>query len=199
MDPLRGTRTTYDRIAGRFLEKTRSRDSLMPWLDAFAARLPSASLVADVGGGPGFDAAQLRARGLRAVTLDLSLGMLRCGVREFPGPRILADMRALPFAPGSLGGIWASASLLHLERADVGAALAGFRAALQPGGLLHVGVKQGSGAGWETARYGSDEPRFFTYWSEAAFDRELEGAGFRTLEGGRRQGQDTWITRQAVA
>lgn len=199
MDPHRGTRATYDRIAERFLSNTRNRTALEPWLDAFSERVPKGGMVLDVGGGPGFDAAALRARGLRAATLDVSISMLRVGERDFPGPRLQADMRRLPVRPGSLQGIWSSASLLHLERPEVGATLRGFHVALEEGGVLLAGVKRGTGAGWETERYGGDAPRYFTYWSEAEFDAELTGAGFEIVESRLREGRATWIVRHAVA
>jgi ubiquinone/menaquinone biosynthesis C-methylase UbiE len=192
------TRRSYDVIAPEFLARTRDRSKTSHWLDAFASALPPNALVLDVGGGPGFDAAELRQRGLRAVTLDYSMGMLRAGCAEFPGDRLRADMLKLPVADGSIDGIYANACLLHIERAKLDAVLAGFRRALLPGGVLHVSVKQGDGAGWERRRYGSGAPRWFTYWRAEPLDEVLARSGFRVIQRASRRGtEDSWLVRLA--
>lgn len=173
------TRESYDRIAARFLENTRDRSRMAPWLAHFAERLGAGAAVLDLGAGPGCDSTELRRRGLRVVSLDLSLGMLRAGLAEFPGPRLQADMRRLPLRDASLAGVWANASLLHLSREDAAAALREVRRVLGAGGLLHVSLKSGAGAGWESERYG--EPRWFQYWSAEALDALLAESGFETV------------------
>ena len=107
------TRHTYDSVASDFLANTRDRSVIREWLDRFARLLSAQALVLDVGSGPGCDSVELRKRGLRTISVDLSLGMLRAGLREFPGPRVQADVRALPFPSASVAGVWANACLLH--------------------------------------------------------------------------------------
>jgi len=177
-DRITRTRATYDAIADRFLERSRDRSSMHAKLDRFAAALPPAALVLDVGAGPGFDSMQLRARGLRAIVVDLSIGMLRAGLRDFPGERVQADARRLPFCSASARGVWANASLLHLSPSEVAMALGEMHRVLSAGGVLHVSVKQGDGAGWKSDRYG--EPRWFQYWTESQLDAALRAAGFRS-------------------
>lgn len=175
-DPAISTRRTYDGIGAQFLENTRDRSAIEPWLDRFVSALPRGSIVLDVGAGPGVDAAELRRRGLVAIGLDFSLGMLRAGQRDFPGPRLQADARHLPLAPSAVSGVWANASLLHLSQPDVDVALSEIRRVLALPGLLHVSVKEGEGAEWESDRYG--RPRFFQYWSGGDLDAALQRAGF---------------------
>jgi SAM-dependent methyltransferase len=109
------THATYDRIAPRFLANTRDRSVMAAQLDAFVSALPAAALVLDLGAGPGLDSAELRVRGLRVVSIDLSLGMLQVGAAEFPGARVQADIRELPVRTASVAGAWANACLLHLQ------------------------------------------------------------------------------------
>src|SRR5947209_12671419 len=68
----------------------------------------------DVGNGPVLDLACgmgrhmtiLREAGYRAVGCDLSLTLLRTGIREYGAMAVArADMRALPFCSGSFGGL----------------------------------------------------------------------------------------------
>jgi ubiquinone/menaquinone biosynthesis C-methylase UbiE len=189
------TRATYDAVAERFLARTSNRTHAAEALDRFAARVGRGGLVLDVGSGPGADSAELRARGLRAVSVDLSLGMLRSGRHAFPGPRVQADMRRLPFAAVAQGA-WLNASLLHLAREDVPAALRELRRVLAAPAILHVAVKLGTRDGWETERYGPEHPRWFTYFTPETLDAALAGAGFTLLESELREGsRDRWLVR----
>ncbi|SRR6266404_1937379 len=197
-DHVAKTRFTYDRIAAQFLENTRDRSVIARELDAFASSLPAAALVVDLGAGPAFDSAELRLRGLRAVSIDLSLGMLQVGVPEFPGPRVQADMRQLPFHSASVSGVWANACLLHLTPQEATTALREARRVLQDGGVIHLSVKLGSGSEWEVARYG--QARWFQYWSAGALDTALQEAGFQVVASRLNQTSNaTWLVRHARA
>ncbi len=106
--------------------------------------------------------------------------MLRSGIEDWPGPRVQADMRALPVRRGA-HGLWANASLLHIERDEVPRTLSEFRRVLMHGGWLFLSLKDGEGAGWD-ARWGPEAPRWFTYWSGEALDSALHAAGFDVRE-----------------
>jgi ubiquinone/menaquinone biosynthesis C-methylase UbiE len=191
------TRRTYDRIARRFLEVTRDRSVVSPWLERFTEHVGAGAMVLDVGAGPGCDAAELRRRGLRTIALDLSLGMLRAGLEEFPGPRIQADARQLPVRDRSMAGVWANASLLHLSPDEAAAALREARRVLRASGLLFASVKSGDGAAWESERYG--EPRWFQFWSAADLDALLSNAGFAIVASwSASTPREDWLIRHAA-
>jgi ubiquinone/menaquinone biosynthesis C-methylase UbiE len=191
------TRRTYDAIARRFLENTRDRAGVARWLHRFAEQLDPGAAVLDLGAGPGCDSAELRTLGLRPISLDLSLGMLRAGLAEFPGPRVQADARRLPFRDGSFRGVWASASLLHLSPDETAAALREVRRVLGSHGVLHVSLKSGAGAEWESERYG--EPRWFQYWSAAELDGLLTASGFEIVAASSNSTPRAhWLVRHAV-
>ena len=173
------TRRTYDKIAGRFLENTRDRSAVSLWLRRFAEHVGAGGTVLDLGAGPGCDSAELGRLGLRPISVDLSLGMLRAGLPEFPGPRVQADARHLPFRDGSVAGVWANASLLHFSPEEAAAAAREVRRVLFATGLFHISVKSGTGAEWESERYG--EARWFQYWSPADLDALLATAGFTVI------------------
>ena len=192
------TQATYDEVAEAFLERTRDPERSSVWLDHFAGRVAPGSVVADLGGGPGRDCGQLRARGLRAFCLDRSRGMLRAGRSEFEGERVQGDLRMLPLATESLAGAWANASLLHLEQTDFVVALAEIRRVLEPGGALHLTLKRGEGAGFERKRYG--RPRWFQYWGAQELDAVLGRGGFRILESvTEERPSDAWLVRECAA
>jgi ubiquinone/menaquinone biosynthesis C-methylase UbiE len=193
-DPVAGTRETYDAIAAEFDRLTRE-----PWaelaadVEAFVTRLPTGALVADVGCGPGRDAALLRARGVEVIRLDVSLAMLRIGERS---RAVQADMRALPLRSRSLEGLWCQAALLHVPLADVPAVLAEFARVAKAGGPLHLTVAEGDGEGWQSDMYGG-KPRWFAHHRRDSLMSALADAGFTTTRVRHRLIHRHWLAIQA--
>ena len=149
--------------------------------ERFEALLPAGGRVLDLGCGSGWAARRLRASGLRAVGLDRSAGRLaRARAGDRPTPLVLGDMRALPIALGSVDGVWACASLLHLPKADLPSALTAIHAVLRPSGALYLSLKAGAGEAW-SMRGGA--PRFFAYYADAELDRLLDAARFQVVDG----------------
>src|SRR5205085_8859760 len=58
---------------------------------------------------------------------------------------LVADMRSLPFASARVGGIVAFYSLIHLQRAELGAVLHEFHRVLRPGGRMLLSAHEGRG------------------------------------------------------
>ena len=184
----------YDEIRLEYLERRLDRGVVQQALDEFAAEVMPGGLVLDVGCGPGFDTTELRRRGLRGVGVDLSLPMLRLGRQRYPGPYCHADMRGLPFLR-RVAGIWACASMLHLQRQEFGGVLQGFSRVLRPEGVVSLSVKEGDGAGWDD-HLGAQRLRWFTYWSDAALDTELECADFEIVRSSATTTPNTsWLRR----
>jgi SAM-dependent methyltransferase len=118
------------------------------FLDAALADLP-AGPVLDVGCGPAQVSRYLLDHGRTAIGIDLAPGMLAAAARMVPAARLVAaDLLALPLRPASCSGAVASYSLHHLPRGRLGAALAGLREALRPGGVLVVITHGGDGEEW---------------------------------------------------
>ena len=167
-------------------------------MERFASLLPANATVIDLGAGPCADSAALRALGLNVIAVDRSAGMLRIGGALFAGPRVRADLRQLPFAAASCAGVWASASLLHLPRAELSPALACVRGCMVPSGVLYLSLKRGDGEGWEQASYGPEAPRFFSYYREHELDDALHAAGFTIVAAETNvTPRETWLVRIA--
>lgn len=190
---LAETRRTYDLIASEFAD----RNSVAPpeiagRIDELTADLPSGSRVADVGCGPGRDAVLLRARGLRVVGMDLSIGQLRA--RKVVG-LIQADMCRLPLRDKCVDAVWSQAALLHLPREAVPAALAEFARAVRPGGILSMSVAEGDGEGFEVAsNYASARRRWFTLYREPCLTALLTTAGFTVRHVHRHRAYRDWLS-----
>jgi SAM-dependent methyltransferase len=95
--------------------------------------------VLDLACGAGRHVARLREAGLRAFGLDLSAVLLRV-TRAQGLPCVRADMRALPFAPGSLGMVTSFFTSFGYfdDPDDDGRVLAEVARVLRPGGVLAV-------------------------------------------------------------
>ena len=171
------TTQTYDENAPEFAAKFYETD-VSAQLDRFCHHLRPGARVVDVGCGPGRDLLSLIRRGFWTVGLDRSAGMLRQARTHGVKRLVQADARALPFAPGTLDGAWACASLLHLARAQLPGALAEMRRALGHGHVCLI-MKPGEGEDWRED--GSGKRRFFAYYHHAEVELALERAGFRVL------------------
>lgn len=120
--------------------------------------------------------------------------------RQYPASGLVqADMRSPPFKDEAFGGVWCSASLLHLPKQDAPLALAEMRRVLAPGGPLLLGIQEGDGEGWEPSPYAVPVERFFARYREAEAEAMLARAGFEILE--RRTGtapNRRWLTFLAI-
>ena len=96
----------------------------------------------DVGSGPGQIGAFVRARGRHVFGADLSPEMARLAGWRLDGA-VASDLRALPLASASVGGLLAFYSLIHLRRAELAAGLHELARVLRPGGQLLFSAHEG--------------------------------------------------------
>ncbi len=187
MDLSRRMADAYDRVAPVFAEvNARMPPALLELGPRFVERVLRGATVLDVGCGPGRDLAWLAERGLAVVGGDLSAGMLAQARKQTDAPLVRINMCHQPFADGAFGGIWSSASLLHLPKALAPVALAEMRRLLAPGGPLLLSIQAGEGEGWEMSPYGPVE-RFFARYQPEEVEALLSSAGFVVKV--RRQGE----------
>ncbi len=147
-------------------------------MDAFAARLPPAAQVLEIGSGSGRDALALEERGLTVRRTDITPAFVQL-IQETGHPSDVIDP-LLDDLGGPYDAVWANAVLLHVARADVPTVLARLRAATRPGGTLALTLKEGDGDAWST--HGSiTGARHFTYWREDPLRQALEQSGW-TIE-----------------
>jgi SAM-dependent methyltransferase len=175
----------YDQVATQFAAQWGSL-RLERALHAFANRLAGPTggqpTVLDLGCGPGRDVHYLAQLGCWVVGLDLSSGMLAEARRWLPTARLVqADLRTPPLATGSLDGVWACASLLHLPRNQLPGALTEIARLLrQPGGLFYLALKRGHGEQWFADADGLRT--FFSFYQPPEIETALCQARFQILE-----------------
>jgi TDG/mug DNA glycosylase family protein len=177
-DPHRRTLAVYDARAGEW-EQRRSADleparEFTRWVSATGEPCRPGRVV-DLGCGPGWHVGALPDG---TVALDGSAAMLDLAATHAPdAPRIRADLRALPFARGSLDAAWAERSYVHLDRRQVPMAMWDLHRAVRVGGSVHLGL---FGDDIEHGQIdGDDFPgRSYSAWPEPLLRAVLSGAGF---------------------
>jgi SAM-dependent methyltransferase len=200
----RRVQAAYDQIASEYAAITREMpDDLAYFGGRLLTLAGNRGPILDAGCGPGRDLAWLEARGARCVGVDLSAGMLAQARRQARAPLAQMDLRRLALRTGHFAGVWCVASLLHLPRADAAGALAELRRVLRPGGVLFLGIQEGTGETWEQGFPGAGNAtvaRFFARYQPAEAAALLAHAGFQVREQGRAvQPRRTWLQLLAQA
>jgi len=151
-------------------------------IDAFARTVaPGPAL--DVGSGPGHVARYLTGAGVETVALDISHAMLRIAHRRPPPvDAVQASMTALPVRPGSLAGIAAFYSIIHLDRSALTATFADWHRALRGHGRVLVSFHGGVGELDRDELEGRSVELTFTMLEPDEVSGALDGAGFAVDE-----------------
>lgn len=163
------------------------------WLDRFAAGLPAAAKILDVGCGSGWPiGAALLERGFQLTGVDASPGLIAHAQTTLPkGVWSVADMRdALP--PGPFDGVLAWHSLFHLSPDDQKKVLPKLAACVAEGGRLMFTSGQAHG---ETIGQWRGEPLYHASLDPEAYRALLADAGLRVKYDGAETG--LWLARRA--
>lgn len=137
-----------------------------------------AGRVLDAGCGPGHWTDFLARQGSDVSGIDLVPGFIDGARARFPGSAFrVGSLRALDEADGSLGGILAWYSLIHVPPAEVPQVLSGFARSLAARGSLLIGFFAGDPA--EPFDHAVTTAYF---WSVEAMTGLLDDAGFDVID-----------------
>ncbi|PSL55733.1 methyltransferase family protein [Saccharothrix carnea] len=159
-DWLTDTKVSYDTVADSYSDITREAFAKTPLLRGVLALFAEAARevggpVADIGCGPGLITAHLRGLGLDAFGVDLSPRMVEIARRDHPGVRFdVGSMTDLDLEDGSVGGVLAFYSVIHVPDAEVPRVFAHFHRVLRPGGVVMLGFHVGDRVRLKTEGYG---------------------------------------------
>ena len=151
----------------------------------FTNLLKSKGKILDAGCGPGRDSKVFCDLGFNVFGVDLSSNLLKIASKKCPKSVFKkANFLSLPFEDEYFDGIWASASLLHLENTDdVKKALNEFNRVLKRSGVLCVLVKQQMGK--EKTSIVTDSlskhNRFFQWFSKTEINNLLNENNFSII------------------
>ncbi|MEU1395736.1 class I SAM-dependent methyltransferase [Micromonospora zamorensis] len=184
---LADTRTSYDTVAVSYAQLVSGLLAEAPHERA-ALRL-FAELVDGVGGGPVVDVgcgtgritAHLRTLGVDAFGIDLSPGMIAVARRDHPGLRFeVGSMTDLDLGDGSVAGLIAWYSLIHIPDDQLGAVFAHFRRVVRPGGPLLLGFHVGDETTLKTEGYGGHPMKVHVHRRQPSqVAARLHDSGFR--------------------
>ena len=140
--------------------------------------------VIDVGCGAGRDAILFYNNGFDYTGIDASAPMLAEARKRLPqGNFMLKDFYNLDFPTSSFDGFWASASLLHVPKKEVGQVLKELQRILKPQGVGFISLKQKRDID-ETVikqeKLGGIE-RFFAFYTKEEFENILKSCGSEIL------------------
>ncbi len=177
--PMGSTKESYNQSAAAYAEKTASFFHQKE-MECFTSTFPPGGKILDLGCGAGRDAKRFSEMGFSVIGIDFSEELLSYAKETAPQAVFqLQDLEDLSnFDPGSFDGVWANASLLHLEKARLPGVLSQIHAALKEGGSFFLSLKQGTGEGIILDdRYGGI-PKFFAYYQPEEIASLLQNAGF---------------------
>ncbi len=137
------TRDYYELHADRFIAETDTLD-LRALHARFLAAVPPGGRLLDAGCGAGRDAAEFLRRGYEVTAFDASPRLV-AHARKRTGLDVEVRRFEDVSYDGEFDGIWACASLLHVPRTDIDAALTRLVGALRVGGVLYLSFKRGRG------------------------------------------------------
>lgn len=163
---LAETADSYTRLA----EKDRGNDVIgvicsdprrqpldLALLGVFAGRVGGRRRVLDIGCGPGQVTALLAGLGLDAFGVDLAPGMIELARRDHPELRFeVGSMLDLDLPDGSVDGILACYSIIHVPRELRPRVFAEFFRVLAPGGQLMLMFQVGDDVSRRTELFGVD-------------------------------------------
>ena len=168
------TVTIYDQNIATYKKMVDKLPDTKP-LNAFIDALQAGAYVLDWGSGPGYLAAEMRARGLRPLCVDASSKMVEAAQNDYQLDAKLAEFSHLN-ENQIYDGIWANFSLLHVERAAFFSHISAAATALVPSGVFYVSVKLGKGQ--ERDELG----RFYTYFNHDELEEILGQSGFEIVD-----------------
>jgi SAM-dependent methyltransferase len=152
---------SYDRVADRYADLVRTGLKYLPLenglVDHFAHRVVEAGggPVLDIGCGPGWLTRHLASRGLTALGVDISSGMLRLARTNNPWLGFAAaSLTQIPVADATIAGVFCWYVLHHVPDEDLGPAIQEFARVVVPAGALMLGGHVGDSAYIKTEGYG---------------------------------------------
>ena len=165
----------YNENAQTFYESTVNADMSF-WRDKFETYVTDGGRILDAGCGSGRDSRAFKQHGFSVVAFDASREMCKMA-SELLGEEVW-QMRFDEIAFDSeFDGVWACASLLHVELEKLPKILKKLYKALKDKGVMYASFKYGEGV----AQRGE---RTFSNFTEYSAQKLMESVGFKVIECG---------------
>jgi ubiquinone/menaquinone biosynthesis C-methylase UbiE len=181
--PSNSIRESYDRIAEEYARRIFDELQHKPFdrqlLDHFAARIPKAGQVCDIGCGPGQVARYLHDAGVSIWGVDLSPAMVNQARKLNPGMLFReGNMMALDLPNASLSAITAFYAIVNISKASLPLVFSEMARVLHPGGLLLLAFHTGNDIIREQELWGIPIAMDFLLFQPSEIVTLLREAGF---------------------
>ena len=167
------TTRAYDTYTDEFDEKFER--SFMRYVKAYADRFMRHMIgkeILDLGSGPGHHAEHFKNAGYNVLCIDSSYKMVeKCRSKGLQA--LVVDMENLEVMR-KFDGIWAFASLLHLEKGKMREMIVKAKDWLNKDGIIGLGLKEGIGEGFEIDERYPGTRRWFSYYTDEDVRRIVE-------------------------
>lgn len=129
--------------------------------------------ILDLGAGSGRDSRYFLERGFEVTSVDGSRELCRLASSYIGHEVLCCDF--FSFVPTCcFDGIWAQASLVHLTKDEIQEMLRRMASWLEEDGTIALSFRYGD-------YVGEKDDRFYTYMTEASFEKLLEGTGLMVV------------------
>jgi SAM-dependent methyltransferase len=148
------TKEYYKKNSDTFIQSTLAIDMSVIY-EKFVPLLPKSGKVLDAGCGSGRDSLYFKTHGFYVLAIDSCADFVRF-TADYAGVKTdCLAFNEINFTE-EFDGIWACASLLHLNHEDLKDALQRIAKALKPGGIFYASFKYGNFSGERNGRVFSD-------------------------------------------
>lgn len=135
--------------------------------------------ILDLGCGAGRDSEFFHKQKCNVVGVDLAEEFITLNKEHFPQIEFKKmNILKLDFKENEFDGIWACASLLHLEKSDITQALKEAYRVLKSEGVFYLSLKKTLK---DKPKELSNDKRFFEYYEENEISKILEEVGFEII------------------
>jgi len=181
-DYVKSTIDFYDQNIDEYVAKTSGLHD-DEWIEKFVSPLPRNGKILDVGCAFGRDVKIFDQKGFDTTGIDLSSQMIKKAQSMYSkGEFQTMDMTNLAFDNGAFDGIWCSATLLHLTKADTVKALQEMNRVLKPKGYLYLNLKKGTGEKTISDDRYDNADKFYAYYTKEEIQKLLSDSKFSTNE-----------------
>lgn len=163
----------YEKHAAEFCRSTLEADMAF-CRERFLKHLKPGSRILDAGCGSGRDSKAFAELGYRVTAMDAS-PKICAEAQKVLGQKVLCQSFEGLEIENRFDGIWACASLLHVQKDKISDVLYRLKRALKEDGVLYASFKYGDG---EVIRRG----RYFCNYNERTLEKLIHDAGFEILE-----------------
>ena len=182
MDFKKATIDSYDKTVDEYVKIISSFEQL-PQLEIFANLMPAKGKILDLGCGPGQHSKFFSDLNFNVTGIDLSKNMISRARSKYRNIDFkVMDIYNLKFDNLFFDGIWASASLLHIEKSKVLKVLIDLKKILKDDGYIYISLKVGNGEKLiKDDRY-NGVPKFFSFFQPIEIEEFLDISGLQIFE-----------------